>query len=221
MSETTTESTTEETVETTDGAADQGTETTSTDDDAQGAEALGDAGKQALDRMKEQRNAARAEARAFKALGMTPDQIKALLDTQKGEGDQPDADAIRRDAEREATSKANQRILRSEVKAAAAGKLADPHDALTLLDLDKFEVGDDGEIDEEEIADAIDDLLKKKPYLAAQGKRFQGEADGGTRNGGQEKSEQLTRDDLKRMSPTEIVAARKAGRLNDALGIKS
>ncbi len=65
-------------------------------------------------------------------------------------------------------AKANRRILRSEVKAAAAGKLADPNDALHMLDLDQFEVDDDGNVDEDEIATAIADLLEKKPYLAAQ-----------------------------------------------------
>ena len=91
----------------------------------------------------------------------------------------------RREAEQAATAKANARILRSEVRAAAAGKLADPKDALRFLDLDQFEVDEDGEVDEDEIADAIEDLVKRKPYLAAaqggNGKRFQGRGDGGTR----------------------------------------
>lgn len=65
------------------------------------------------------------------------------------------------------TTSANQKILRAEVRAAAAGKLADPSDAPKFLDLDQFEVGEDGDVDQDEIADAIDDLLKDKPYLAA------------------------------------------------------
>ncbi|OZF00848.1 hypothetical protein CH300_20125 [Rhodococcus sp. 15-1154-1] len=70
-------------------------------------------------------------------------------------------------AEREYMVKANQRILRSEVRALAAGKLADPADAIKFLDLDQFDVGNDGEVDQDDIADAIDDLVEKKPYLAA------------------------------------------------------
>jgi len=58
--------------------------------------------------------------------------------------------------------------VRAEVRAAAAGKLADPSDALRFLDLAQFEVGEDGDIDQDEIADAIDELLTQKPYLAAQ-----------------------------------------------------
>lgn len=82
----------------------------------------------------------------------------------------------------EALAAANDRILRAEVRAAAAGKLTDPSDALRLLDLSSFEVGDDGEVDGAALAAAIDNLLQTKPYLAAQGeRRFQGGADGGTR----------------------------------------
>ncbi|OZF23960.1 hypothetical protein CH296_28375 [Rhodococcus sp. 14-2496-1d] len=72
-------------------------------------------------------------------------------------------------AERDILAKANSRILRSEVRAAAAGKLADPADAVKFLDLDQFDVGEDGDVDQDEIEDAIEDLVKRKPYLAAQG----------------------------------------------------
>jgi hypothetical protein len=81
----------------------------------------------------------------------------------------------------EALSAANSRILKAEVRAAATGKLSDPADALQFLDLSKLEVGEDGEVDGKAVAAAIDDLIKNKPYLAAQGKRFQGAGDGGTR----------------------------------------
>src|SRR5690625_7382824 len=77
------------------------------------------------------------------------------------------ADADRRKVESEALAKANARIVRSEVKAAAAGKLADPSDAYKFLDLDQFEVDDDGNVDVDEIAEAIDGLIKNKPYIAS------------------------------------------------------
>lgn len=123
-----------------------------TDDDPEGADELGDKGKQALDRMKAKLKAERerrvaAEAKAAQALG--------------------EDDAAR--IEREALAKANTRIVRAEIKAAAAGKLADPADALTFLSADDFEVDDDGDVDTDEIAEAIDELLRRKPYLAAQG----------------------------------------------------
>lgn len=181
--------------------------------DGDGEDSLGDAGKQALDRMKQQRNDARREARDLK---------RRIADLEaKGDGkDGDDTEAVKAEARREVLAEANQRILRSEVKAAAAGKLADPGDALRLLDLTTFEVDDDGAVDEDEVADAIDDLLKRKPYLAAQGgkKKFDGKADQGTRNGG--RVAQLTRSDLASMSPDQIEQARVDGRLNDLLGIK-
>ncbi len=155
-------------------------------DDGTGADALGDAGKQALDRMKEQRNAARTEARAFKSLGKTPEELQALLDGQKPAGDAPDPEALKAEGRREALAESNARILRSEIKAAAAGKVAADMiaDLPKLLDLSALEVDAEGNVDEDEIAEAIDALLKKKPSLAAQGgKRFQGSADGGTRKG--------------------------------------
>lgn len=126
------------------------------EDEDEGADELGDAGKQALERMKaklkteRQRRIAAEQAAASKA-------------------DEDDAAKIRREAERAATAKANARIVRAEIKAAASGKLTDPADALTFLSADDFEVDENGDLDTEEIADAIDDLLKRKPYLAAQG----------------------------------------------------
>jgi hypothetical protein len=205
------------------GASDDDEAGDAADDDGQdgddsgaadeGADALGDAGKKALDAMKAERNAARKELReARRAL----EEAK----TARTEGDQPDPEAIKAEARREATKAANERIVRSEVKAAAGQKLADPADAVRLLDLSQFEVDDDGNVDEDEIADAIDDLLKKKPYLAAQGgKRFQGSGDGGARKGSTGPT-QLKRTDLQGMTPAQIETARAEGRLADVLAGK-
>jgi hypothetical protein len=78
-------------------------------------------------------------------------------------------------------ARANQRLVRAEVKAAAAGILTDPNDAAQFLDLTKFEVGDDGEVDADEVKAAIADLVKRKPYLAASAGKFVGTADQGAR----------------------------------------
>lgn len=180
------------------------------DDDPEGAEQLGDAGKQALDRMKARLKAERERRKA----------AEERL-TRRGQGGgESDAEEIRRKAAAEATAKASARVLRSEVRAAAAGKLADPRDALTFLDLDQFEVGEDGEVDTDEIADAIDDLIKTKPYLAAQSRpRFQGTADGGAARKAS-RPKQLTRADLKSMTPEAIDRAREDGRLEDLMSGK-
>lgn len=120
----------------------------------------------------------------------------------------------------EALAAANQRILKAEVRAAASGKLTDPADALHYLDLSKFTVTDDGSVDTQAIANSIGELLEQKPYL---GKAEQAPSGAnitppsGTRDGDRHQG-QLTRDDLKTMSPAEIVKAQQDGRLKDLLG---
>lgn len=74
-----------------------------------------------------------------------------------------------REQEAAALARANSRIVKAELKAAAAGKLADPTDAFHFIDANDFEVDDDGNVDEDEIASAIADLIDRKPHLAAQG----------------------------------------------------
>lgn len=125
-------------------------------DNTDGADQLGDKGKRAIARMKarlatEKQKRVAAESR--------------ITELEAGNND---AAAQQRQVESAALAKANDRIVRAEVRAAAAGKLADPADAHRFLDLSQFEVGDDGEVDQDEIADAIDELINDKPYLAAQ-----------------------------------------------------
>lgn len=187
------------------------------DDEPEGAEQLGDAGKKALDSMKEKWKSERDKRR---------DLERQLSERDKpAEGEQPDPDALVRQAEQAVQARYNDRIIRAEVKAAAAGKFADPADAYKFLDLGQFEVDADGNVDADEVADAIADLLQSKPYLAAQGgtptKRFQGTADSGARKG-TGKPAQLTEADVKRLSAqgkhAEILKARDDGRLEDYLG---
>ncbi|MEU9777440.1 hypothetical protein [Streptomyces sp. NPDC047968] len=177
------------------------------DDDADpdGADQLGDKGKRALASMKGKWRTERDRRRE--------------LEQQLADKDGADeAETARRKAEADALAKANGRILRAEIRAAAKGRLNDPKDALTFLDLDQFEVGEDGEIDPEEIEDAISDLLKGKPYLAAAtAKRFQGTGDGGAARKAS-RPKQLTEKDLKTMTPEQIVKAQDEGRLADLLG---
>jgi len=199
-------------------SGDNETTTTATATEAtatEGESALGDAGKKALDAMKakwkDADKLAKDNATALAAL-------QAKLDGKEAEHQ---AAQSQREAEQAALSKANDRIRKSEVKAAAKGVLADPQDAYKFLDLDTFEVDDDGNVDEEAIATALADLVKDKPYLAAQGgRKFQGSADGGARTDATKLS-QLTEADLSRMTPEQIEASRKEGRLNDLLGIKT
>ena len=209
-----------------DQVEDQDDQDSDSDDesDDEGTDALADKGKQALDRMKVQRNAARDQLRAYKALGLTPDQIKALAKDGAGKSDdQPDADQIREQARTEARAEALRERVVDKIEVKAAKAFADAEDAVAILlrthDTDDFL--DDGKIDVEAIQEALDELLDKKPHLAAaQGdtKRFRGNPDGGTRKAA--RPGQLTRDDLKRMSPKEITKAKADGRLADLLGAK-
>jgi sRNA-binding protein len=134
-------------------------------DDAQGADGgtqeeeqdkpLGPAGEKALAAEKAKRKEAEAKARAAR---------ERIAELERG-GDE--AAKEKAEIEKAAMARANQRLVRAEVKAAAAGVLTDPNDAAQFLDLSSFEVGDDGEVDADEVKAAIADLVKKKPYLAA------------------------------------------------------
>jgi hypothetical protein len=152
-----------------------------------GDKPLGPAGEQALERMKADRKAAQDALKPWKALARelgakTPEEVKAMIAGKQQAADEADPDRIRREVTAEATAAANRKIVRAEVKAAAAGKFADPADAVAFLDLDTFEVDDDGEVDQDALNEALTELLRKKPHLAAQGgRRFAGGGDGGHR----------------------------------------
>lgn len=173
--------------------------------EVEGAEHLGDPGKKALAAMKAREKSAREEARLAKA------EAAELRAKAEGKEAEHQAQQETQRVKDEALAAANTRILKAEVRAAAAGKLADPADALQFIDLSSFDVNDDGEVDATDIASAVDDLIKKKPYLAAQGgSRFQGSADGGARN-----------DTPPATLPEQIAAAEKAGDWALARSLKS
>lgn len=103
--------------------------------------------------------------------------------------------------------------LRAAVTAEAAKRnVVDPDAALALLDRGAIEFDTEGV--PTNIAQAMDSLLEQRPFLVAARGGTRGSADLGAREGGGPK--QLTRDDLKTMTPKQIVEARKAGQL-DAL----
>lgn len=158
--------------------------------------------------------------RKFKEAATAKDRVSELeAQLAKLEGKEAEYAALQsqRLAEQAALAKANERILKAEVRAAAAGKLSDPEDALRFLDLSALEVGDDGSVDSSVIADLVDKLITTKPYLAAQGgRKFQGSADGGARND-PTKPSQLTKADMARMSPEQIDAAYREGRFDNLL----
>ena len=172
-------------------------------DDPDGSEHLGDKGKKALDATKAKWKSERDRRRQL-------EQQLADATKPKGDGDEPTAEQIRADAETAATAKANRRIVKAELKAAAVGKLADPSDVNAFIDLDQFEVDGDGELDADEITEAITDLITRKPHLAAEPKRrFQGGGDGGAGRGSKPKT-----------LDQQIADAEKAGDLPTSLRLK-
>ena len=188
--------------------------------DPAGAEALGDAGKRALDAMKAERNQAKTDAAAAKAETET---LKAQIAGRETEHKATvEAQRLRDEARTEADKRANQRILAAEVRATAAGKLADPADALRYLDLSTFDVKDDGETDSAAIAKAVDDLIKNKPYLAAATAPKWPNIDANRNGTPPGNAPQLTAEDVKKLYADkkydEVEAARKEGRLANILG---
>lgn len=174
------------------------------EDDPAGSEDLGDKGKNALRAMKEKVKASKKAEREAKA---------ELARSKSAEGkSKEDLEAEQERVKRETAilDKANDRILRSEIKSAAAGKLQNPGLAVRLLDLSDFEVDEDGNVDEDEIAEAIDELLEKEPYLAAQsGKGTQFDSARGKRK----TTKKYTKKDLASMSPEAISKAYDEGKV--------
>lgn len=180
----------------------------------EGSEALGDPGKKALDSMKTKWREAEQRARENESA------LEALKAQVEGREVEYAAEQERRTIESDALAKANERILKAEIRAAGAAKLTDPADALRFLELSEFEVDDEGNVDPASITTAIDSLVESKPYLAAQGGSpgVVFESPGSYRNG---KAGQVTKAELGRMAPDEINAARAEGRLDDLLGINN
>lgn len=131
-----------------------------------------------------------------------------------------EARAAAEKARDDALAAADGKLLEAAIRVAAAqAKAVDPDAVAALLDRDALKVGADGKV--EGLDTAIAALLEAKPYLtgAAPGPGptpTPGGADGGPR--GTPAPGQLSRDDLKSMTPEEIVAAKNDGRLTELLG---
>lgn len=107
--------------------------------------------------------------------------------------DQPDIEKIKAEAKAEAAREVLAGRVEDKIEAKARA-FADPEDAVAVLlrshDIEDFL--DDGKIDVEAIADALKELGEKKPHLLAQGgKKFEGDADQGTRKESKERPKTL------------------------------
>lgn len=182
---------------------------------------LGDAGKQAIDRMKAERDAEKAKRRAIEA-----EFAEFKKPKPPAEGEAPDVKAlIEADRAQFRAEQLTERAL-DKIETRAAKLFANPEDARMFLESKTKDFIDGSKVDVEAIDDALAELLKARPYLGvAQGgttKRFEGSADGGPK--GTAGKPQLTSADMKRMYAAgqhdQINAAREAGQFNDLLGIK-
>lgn len=122
-------------------------------------------------------------------------------------------------AEQAATAtleRAKATLLKSAIIAAAAGKLADPSDAVALIDRTSFEFDADG--NPTNVEDAVNSLLEAKPHLAAAGGERGGNgADQGARGGSGSKQLSSTEG----MTPDEIATATAEGRFDTFLATKT
>lgn len=132
---------------------------------ATGIERRGEAGKGAEDeRQAEDVTAERTARTAAERRATDAEAEAARLRRTNAAVKGTDLDALRDEVRAEFT----QQLVRAELRAAAAGKLRDPADALALLDVASL-AGSGGEIDTAAVAAAVDQLVKDKPYLAASG----------------------------------------------------
>lgn len=193
------------------GTSDDDADATASDDDdgSDDDKPLGPEGEKALRAMKKRARDAEKELRRIRAEADKP---------KSDDGDKPDPDAIRQEVETEVRQQyARDRAL-DKLEAKAARKFQNPDLARKLLSdqADDF-LDEKGNPDVEAITEALEELLSDEPYLAVQDdQRFKGDADGGARNGS--KPAQLTRQDIKRMSPQQITQAEQEGRLDVLLG---
>lgn len=169
-------------------------------------EALGDPGKRALDAERQARKDAEREKRELQ---------KKLEEAQRAQMDEHEralAEA-RDEAAAETATKYASRLAAARAEALAAARTHDPEAAVQLLgDLTEY-VTDDGEVDTDAMSKALDELVEAKPYLKADAATAPvGGADQGRRT--PPGPTQLTREDLRGMSPDQIEKARTEGRLD-------
>ncbi|MEU9245869.1 hypothetical protein [Streptomyces sp. NPDC048385] len=129
--------------------------------DPEGAGQLGDAGKRALDAMKNERNAAKKNAADEKKRADAAERkVREYEDAQKSDLEKAQGEAERASARAEAATK---RAVTAEVRA-GAGDFADSDDAIAFLDLSVY-ADDNGDIDTELIRTDLAALLERKPHL--------------------------------------------------------
>jgi len=162
------------------------------EDDSVGEDGLTAKGRHAIDAERKAAGRLKAAYKPWAALkketGMSPEEILALVKGKKApnksastkdddSSDPVDVDEIRREANVQAQSRVNDKLKRAAVKAEAAEVLLHAGDAVRFLDLDDYEVDDDGEVDVAQIKRDLRALLVDRPELGKAAKK------GGPRGG--------------------------------------
>lgn len=170
------------------------------------------ADKQEEDPLANLRKALKSEREARRLAEKERNTFKQQLSDKDKPADEQALETARREAEEAVLERANARIVRSELKAAAATKVKRPDLLIKVTDLSAIPVDENGDPDADALEDAITAFLNDYPELAADAAKFSGTADQGSK-GKQSKPGQLTREDLAKLTPEQINEARAAGRL--------
>lgn len=184
------------------------TETTDTEQESEEGESTDEGQEDADSGLKK---ALAAERKARRDAERERNSLKQQLADKDKPADELAIEQARREAEQAVLEKANARIVRSELKAAAAGKVKRPDLLIKITDLSAIEVDENGDPDADALNDAITAFLEEYPEMSVEA-RSPGSADQGSQ-GRQAKPRQLTRDDLTKMQPEQIEQARKEGLL--------
>lgn len=148
---------------------------------------------------------ARKHERQAKKSSKRVEELEAEL-TKFREATQSEQEKAISQARKEAAEEAKSEVLAelrkerlsASVARHAAGKFADVEDAIRLLDLDDADIFDeDGKVDNDNLKQALTDLLDRKPHLAASpvGKKPAGDADAGKGKGGSQSLEDMSVED--------------------------
>jgi hypothetical protein len=148
------------------------------DGDATPPPELGDPGKQALERMKSRVKDETTRRKAAEA------EIAELKSKMPAPEDTPSPEQVRAELRRQMQIEMAKERALDRVEVLAAKNFADPADARVFLASQVDDFVDDATIDSDAIAEALADLLKARPYLAAgTPRRWTATGDGGARGG--------------------------------------
>jgi hypothetical protein len=150
------------------------------EDAGEGQESEGQQQLEPESKGEEQVEEARREAvkyrRDLRAAQAAHDETRKELEQLRAENESAQEKAVREAvaaARAEEAQRWAHKLLEAEVAVRAAGKLADPGDAIRLLAVDDLLSEEDEQARARKVDQALDDLLEAKPYLAANGQTQQ------------------------------------------------